>query len=177
MKGLQPGIVHKTEQGLVELNISDPQAARQSFERLQEKMNGTGSVLMQKQVRGDAELILGAIRDPQFGPCIMVGVGGVMAKLIDDTVFTVAPLDKGEALDAIGRLRAQSLFEGFRGAQPVDRQVLASLMVTLGQIMLHYPRIGEIDVNPVLVSGNSAVAVDATVVLSNPISIPQQRGE
>ena len=91
MKGLQPGIVHKTELGLVELNIPDSQAAKQSFERLRGKMNGAGSVLMQKQVRGDAELILGAIRDPQFGPCIMVGVGGVMAKLIDDTVFYRRP--------------------------------------------------------------------------------------
>jgi len=176
MKGLQPGIVHKTEGGLVELNIADPEAAIQSFERLILKMNGEGSVLMQKQIQGDVELILGAIRDPQFGPCIMIGIGGVMAGLIDDTVFTVAPLDREEALDAMMRLRTRIILDGFRGAQPVDRNVVASLMVTLGSIMMRYPRIQEIDINPVLVSGNRAVAVDATIVLNNlthPVQMPE----
>jgi len=167
MKGLQPGIVHKTELGLVELNIVGTEAARQSFERLMQKMNGQGSVLMQKQLKGDVELILGAIRDPQFGPCVMIGIGGMMANLIEDTVFTVAPLDMQEALDAIGRLRTQILLNGFRDAQPVDRHVIASMMIILGRIMINYPRIREIDINPILVSGNTAVAVDATVVLNN----------
>jgi len=168
MKGLQPGIVHKTEQGLVELNIAGPEAARQSFELLMQKMNGQGSVLIQKQLKGDVELILGAIRDPQFGPCVMIGIGGMMANLIEDTVFIVAPLNIQEALDAIGRLRTQILLNGFRNTQPVDRNVIASLMVILCRIMMRYPRIREIDINPILVSGNSAVAVDATVVLNNP---------
>lgn len=168
MKGLQTGVVHKTEHGLVELNIVGPEEARQSFERLLQKMNGRGSVLMQKQLQGDVELIMGAIRDPQFGPCVMIGLGGKMADLIEDTVFTVAPLSVKEALDAIGRLRTQTLLDGFRGSQPADRHVLASLMVTLGHLMARYPRIQEIDINPILVSGSQAVAVDATVVLSNP---------
>ncbi|OPY89969.1 MAG: hypothetical protein A4E72_00900 [Syntrophus sp. PtaU1.Bin208] len=165
MKGLQPGLVHKTEQGLVELNIGNLQAARESFDLLKNKMNDKGSVLLQKQIQGGAELILGAIRDPQFGPCVMIGIGGVIANLISDTVFAVAPLRREEALEAIGRLRTRQIFDGFRGSQPVDRDGIASLMVALGDVMMRYPRIGEIDINPLLVSGDSAVAVDATVVL------------
>ncbi len=165
MKGLQPGLVHKTEQGLVKLNIGNPRAAQESFERLMNKMNGRGSVLLQKQIQGGTELILGAIRDPQFGPCVMIGIGGVLANLIADTVFAVAPLEREEALDAIGRLRTRQIFDGFRGAKPVDRNIIASLLVALGDVMMRYPRIREIDINPLLVSGDIAVAVDATVVL------------
>ncbi len=168
MKGLQPGVVHKTERGLVELNIAGPEAARESFERLQRKMNGQGSVLMQKQAPGEVELILGALRDPQFGPCVMIGLGGIMAEFLQDSVFAVAPLGMEEALAAIDRLRSRSLLDGFRGAPPVDKGTLASLMVTLGRMMVRLPRIREIDINPILVSGNSAVAVDATVVLDAP---------
>ncbi|OPY12074.1 MAG: CoA binding domain protein [Syntrophus sp. PtaB.Bin001] len=167
MKGVQPGIVHKTELGLIELNIDRPDAAMQSFERIMLKMNGRGSILMQKQLKGDVELILGAIRDPQFGPCVMIGIGGTLAGLIDDTVFTIAPFNKEEAVNAIGRLRTQEIINGFRGTKPVDRNVIASFMVTLGRMMIDYPRIREIDINPVIVSGNSAVAVDATIVLSD----------
>lgn len=165
MKGLMPGVVHKTERNLVELNIGGTEAAVQSYERLMRRMNGQGMVLMQKQIQGDVELILGTTRDPQFGPCVMIGIGGKMANLIEDTVFAVAPLDMGEALEAIGRLRTQALLNGFRGAQPVNRTVIASMMVILGSIMTRYPRIREIDINPILVSGSQAIAVDATVVL------------
>jgi len=175
MKGLQPGVVHKTEHGLIVLNIRNPQEAGESFERLMERMNGNGSVLLQKQVQGGVELILGAIRDPQFGPCVMIGVGGVLAHLVADTVFAPAPLGREEALDAIGRLRTPQILDGFRGSEPVDRNVIAALLVNLGNVMIGCPRIREIDINPVLATGNSAVAVDATVVLGGPISRTDHR--
>jgi acetyltransferase len=175
MKGLQPGVGHKTEHGLIVLNIRNPQEAGESFERLMERMNGNGSVLLQKQVQGGVELILGAIRDPQFGPCVMIGVGGVLAHLVADTVFAPAPLGREEALDAIGRLRTPQILDGFRGSEPVDRNVIAALLVNLGNVMIGCPRIREIDINPVLATGNSAVAVDATVVLGGPISRTDHR--
>jgi acetyltransferase len=150
MKGLQRGIVHKTEKGLIDLNIDRPEAAMQSFERIMLKMNGQGSVLMQKQLRGDVELILGTIRDPQFGPCVMIGMGGTLAGIIDDTVFTIAPFNKEQAVNAIGRLRTQELLNGFRGAKPVDRNVIASFMVTLGRMMIDYPEYGKLTSIPSL---------------------------
>jgi len=175
MKGLQPGVVHKTERGLIELNIRNRQEAGASFERLMERMGGNGSVLLQKQVQGGVELILGALRDPQFGPCVMIGVGGVLAHLVADTVFAPAPLGREEALDAIGRLRTPQILDGFRGSEPVDRDVIASLLVNLGSVMTDCPRIREIDINPVLATRNSAVDVDATVVLGSPISRTDHR--
>lgn len=165
MKGIVPGVVHKTEMGLVQLGISDRQAAAIIFQKLSEKMNYEGKVLLQQQVQGEIELILGLIRDPQFGPCIMLGIGGIMAEVFNEAIFAVAPLSRQEALNFIGRFRGQRLLEGFRGAPPVDKEKLAAILMALGNIGLLYPRIEEIDINPLIITGTGAVAADATIVL------------
>jgi acetyltransferase len=165
MKGLLPGTVHKTEAGLVRLGISDGSMARQTYAALMGKMGGRGQILVQRQLTGKVELILGLTRDPQFGPCVMFGLGGITAELFGDASFAVAPLDMGEALDLIGRIRARKMLDGFRGAPAVDREELARILVALGRIGLAYPRIREIDINPLLLSEEGLFAVDATLVL------------
>lgn len=166
MKGLQQGTVHKTELGLVHLNIPSPETARQTYELLMKRMNGNGKILMYRQVEGKIELILGLIRDPNFGPCVMVGLGGILAEILSDAVFAPAPLTEEDALQLISRLRGQKILDGFRGDPPVDRKKLAHLLITLGDIGLMHPRIHEIDINPLIVSKDgSMVAVDATIVL------------
>lgn len=166
MKGLIPGIVHKTELGLVRLGIAAEGEAAAQFDALTEAMKGTGSVLVQRQVRTELELIVGLIRDPQFGPCVMLGLGGVMAEVFRDSVFAVAPLSHVDALRLIGRLGAQQLLDGFRGALPVDRDALARLLVRVGQLGCACASIQEIDINPVMVSNGQPVAVDASVICS-----------
>ena len=166
MKGLLPGEVHKTELGLIRLGLRNGRAVRTAFSDLLKKMEGRGKVLVQKQVPNGVELILGLVRDPQFGPCVMVGLGGVMAEIYDDTAFAVAPLTHREALALIGRIRAQKLLGGFRGAPPVDREAVARILVSLGAIGINYPRIQEIDINPLIISGRGATAVDATIILA-----------
>ena len=166
MKGLKKGKVHKTELGLVHLNITGIQAARRSFETLMEKMNGHGKIIVYRQVKGKIELILGLLRDPQFGPCVMLGLGGIMAEILSDAVFASAPLTVQDALELISRLRGQKIIEGFRGEPPVNREELARILIALGDIGLNYPRIHEIDINPLIVTENGAmVAVDAAIVL------------
>jgi acetyltransferase len=166
MKGLQKGAVHKTELGLVHLNITSLEAARRAYDSLMNRMNGDGKILVYRQVNGKIELILGLLRDPQFGPCVMVGLGGIMAEVLSDVVFAPAPLTEEDALHLISRLRGQKILDGFRGDPPVDRKKLARLLVTLGNAGLTYPRIHEIDINPLIVSKDGGiVAVDATIVL------------
>jgi acetate---CoA ligase (ADP-forming) len=165
MKGLIPGGIHKTELGLVRLGISDSRAVRATFAGLMEKMKGRGSVLVQKQLPGKVELILGLLRDPQFGPCVMFGLGGVMAELLEDMAFAVAPLTHCEALQLIGRIRNQKALDGFRGTPPVNREEIARILCTLGEIGLGHPRIREIDINPLIAGEEEAVAVDATIFL------------
>jgi hypothetical protein len=120
---------------------------------------------MYRQVRGKIELILGLVRDPQFGPCVMLGLGGIMAEILSDAVFAPAPLAGEDALRLICRMRGQKILDGFRGEPSVDRQELARIIVALGNMGLTYPRIQEIDVNPLIIGENGAVAVDATIIL------------
>jgi len=167
MKGLVAGQVHKTEMGLVRLGIATPEQAAAEFELLAQKMNGAGHVLVQRQVAGDLELIAGLLRDRQFGPCVMLGLGGVMAEVLRDTSFGVAPLGGDDALALIARLKSQRLLDGFRGAPAVDRKQLAAILVRLGALAVAYPRIREIDVNPLIVSAGRVVAVDASVILGD----------
>ncbi len=165
MKGLQQGMVHKTELGLVHLGITDARAAIRSFEMLMETMKGQGRILIYRQVKGKIELILGLLRDPQFGPCVMLGLGGIMAEILSETVFAPAPLTEQDAMELISRLRGQKILDGFRGEPPINRKELARMIAALGDIGLKYPRIQEIDINPMIISENGIVAVDATIVL------------
>jgi acetyltransferase len=165
MKGLMPGGIHKTEMGLVRLNIQGKDAARRVFRELMKRMKGEGKVLLQQQVEGKVELILGLIRDPQFGPCVMFGLGGVMAEIFQDTAFAMAPLTLKDALDLISRIKGQKLLNGFRGAPPVNREELAGILSALGAIGLRDRRIKEIDINPLMITSSGAVAVDATIIL------------
>jgi acetyltransferase len=96
----------------------------------------------------------------------MLGLGGIMAEILSDAVFATAPLTFQESLSLISRLRGQKILDGFRGESPVNREELARILVALGNIGLTYPRIQEIDINPLIASENGAmVAVDATIVL------------
>jgi acetyltransferase len=95
----------------------------------------------------------------------MLGLGGIMAEILSEAVFAPAPLTEQDALELISRLRGQRIFDGFRGEPPVNRKELARMIVALGDIGLKYPRIQEIDINPIIISENGIVAVDATIVL------------
>ena len=167
MKGLMPGLIHKTELGLVNLNVADTTSSRKVYKRLIKSMGGKGRVLLQKQLNGRVELIVGLLQDQQFGPCVMLGVGGVMSEVINDTVFAMAPLTKTEAREMIGRLRSQKLLNGFRGSPPVDRGELASILISVGRLGIDYPRIKEVDINPLILTQEGLKAVDATIIVAD----------
>jgi acetyltransferase len=166
MKGLQEGGVHKTERGLVYLDIRNKSTAARIFKTLLKKMEDRGRVLIQKYTKGHCELILGLLRDPQFGPCVMIGLGGVMAEIFQDAAFAMAPLNHREALDLIDRIRSRRLLDGFRGNPPANRDEIARILTALGNIGLAFPSIREIDINPLIVTAGGAVAVDATLVIA-----------
>lgn len=166
MKGLLPGQIHKTEQGLVRLGVGDARTLRQTYAELEAAMHREGKVLIQRLVRGRVEMILGLTRDAQFGPCVMFGLGGVAAEVVEDVRFAVAPVSQAEALRLIDRIRGRRLLDGFRGAPPVERDALARLLIRLGEIGLAEPRIREIDINPLIAGPDGLAAVDATIVLN-----------
>ena len=166
VKGLVPGCSHKTESNLVRLNISTQENLASAFADLERAMQGNGRVLIQKQVAGKIELVAGFVRDPQFGPCVMCGLGGIFAEAFHETVFGVAPLASKDVLNMLARLKCQDLLNGFRGIEPVDREAVARILVSLGDLGCRYPRIREIDINPLIVHNGLPVAVDGLILLS-----------
>ncbi|RJQ73216.1 MAG: CoA-binding protein [Desulfobacteraceae bacterium] len=165
LKGLLPGKAHKTEHGLVKLNISDPARLQTAFDTLRRQMDHQGRVLMQKQASIDYELIAGFIRDDQFGPCVMFGLGGILAELEPDVRFAMAPLNRAGAIKLMRSLRNRKLMQGFRGLRPIEEETMAEILVRLGDLGSAYPQIAQIDINPLVVSEGKPLAVDANVIL------------
>jgi acetyl-CoA synthetase (ADP-forming) len=164
-----PTIAHKTERGLVRLGLGDAAAVRAAATELlaaATPADGAVGVLVSQMVRGARELIAGAAHDPQFGPCVMLGVGGVLAELVGEVVFRLAPLTDADAEDLIDDLRPVSLLGEVRGEPPVDRAVLVRTLVGLGRLIATDPRVRSVDCNPLIVAGGVPVAVDALVELS-----------
>jgi hypothetical protein len=150
---------------LVRTGISSIEEVESVLVELQKSMSGKGTLLIQKQIQGCPELIAGLIRDPQFGPCVMCGFGGLFTEILADRVFAVAPINRVEALALIKRLKTQKLLDGFRGFATVDRDALADILVRLGELGFAYPQIKEIDLNPLIVSEGKPIAVDATIIM------------
>ena len=165
LKGLMPGEVHKTEHGLVHLGIMDKTLLESAYHVVREKVGPRGRILIQKEVKADYELIAGFIRDNQFGPCVMFGLGGIFSELEPDVVFAMAPLDREWALKLIGRIRGKRLLQGFREMAPLEKDTVVDILVRLGNAGIAYPRIEQIDINPLVVSKGIPLAVDANVIL------------
>ncbi len=160
------GIAHKSERDLVRLGLANPSEVGTEAEvllALRGPEEADAGLLVAPMVSGRRELIAGLVRDPQFGPCVMLGLGGVLAEALDDVVFAVAPLEPWDAEDLIDALEHQRILGEFRGEPRVDRKKLGALLETLGRIGLESPEIRSIDLNPLVVSGAEPVIVDALV--------------
>ncbi|MBW2708794.1 MAG: acetate--CoA ligase family protein [Deltaproteobacteria bacterium] len=171
LKWCSSDIAHKTEKGLIKIDIRDEKEARAAFKEIMGKMDGTGdSVLVQDMIEGKRELVVGLTRDPQFGPCVMFGLGGIFTEILKDISFRVAPLEKRDALEMMREIKGHKILEAVRGMPAVDMDMLADILINVGKIGLENESVKEIDINPVIISGNRPVAVDALIVLETPES-------
>ncbi len=165
-------IAHKTERNLVRLGLADVAAMRAAAAELlalRRPEDGDATLLVAEMIRGRRELIAGVVRDPQFGPCVMLGLGGILAEAVGDVVFAAAPLTATEARRMIGGLgAARRLLESFRGEPAVDRDALAAILVGLGRLATERADVRSVDLNPLIVRDGKPVAVDALVVLGPP---------
>ena len=162
-------IVHKTERDLVRLGLADPGAVRAAADellRLRRPEDGDVQLLVAEQVRGRRELVAGMARDPVLGPCVMLGLGGILAEGLGDVVFASAPLTASEARRMITQLRTRRLFlEPFRGEPGLDVEALVSILLGVARLALERADVLSVDVNPLVVRGAEPIAVDALVVL------------
>ena len=163
LKGCSEEIAHKTGRGLIHLNLKDGTAVRRSFGAIQDAAGEKIPVLVAKMVQGDRELLVGALRQPAFGPCVMFGLGGIFAEALRDTVFRLAPLSRAESLEMLEGIRAKELLGEFRGMPAADREALAEIIRKVGDLLLLHPEIREIDLNPIILAGSRPVVVDALI--------------
>jgi acetate---CoA ligase (ADP-forming) len=161
-----PGLAHKSDIGAVELGVAGPKQLASALRRVLAagRDHDPDGVLVQPMARRGVELIVGARRDPQFGPLVLVGVGGIHAELLDDVVLRLVPLDVDDALAMLSELRGARILEGARGRRAVHRRAVAELLVALGGAMLANPSWMEVDLNPVVAGTTEVVAVDALIV-------------
>jgi acetyltransferase len=160
-------IAHKTERGLVRLNIANTAQAEQACVDLMALVtakDGDVSFLVAEMVKGDRELIIGVINDPQFGYMVALGIGGIFAEAIDDVVLRPLPVSVEQATQMIDEVHHQSILGAFRGSQPIDRVQLAQVLSSMGQVCATHPEIESLDINPLIArSDGSLVAVDALI--------------
>ena len=166
LKGSAADVAHKTEKGLVHLGLTSAEEVRLAYRAVRKEAGAEIPVLVAEMLPRGRELLVGMTRFPAFGPCVMLGLGGIFAEALRDITFRAAPLGEAEAEEMLQDLRAKAIFEDFRGMPAVDRAALLKILVTLGQLALLHPEIAEIDINPVMINGSQPVAVDALVVLA-----------
>jgi len=175
MKIVSPDILHKSEAGGIRLNLGDGLAVIAAYDRLlgdvarrlpQARLDGA---LVEAMAPKGQEVIVGMKRDPNFGPLLMFGLGGIYVELFSDVAFRVAPVSRGEALAMIYQTRAGRLLTGFRGLPEADLDAVVDTILRLGQLALDFPEIEEVEINPLLVfpKGHGALALDCRAILKS----------
>jgi acyl-CoA synthetase (NDP forming) len=173
MKVRSPDIVHKSDVGGVVVGVGSPEAVRQAFHSILSNARErrpdarVEGVVLQRMIAAGREMILGGKRDEQFGPVVMLGLGGVYVEILGDVALRLAPINHVQAEQMLGELRGAKLLGGVRGEAPADIPSLLDALVRLAQLMVDCPQIVELDVNPlkVLEEGQGSVAVDARIIL------------
>jgi acetyltransferase len=153
-----PALTHKSDVGGVRLGLASEQAVRQAAADLLALADGA-AVLVPPQRHG-IEVAVGGVRDPQFGPVVMAGLGGVLVETLNDVRLAVAPVDQAQAAALLAGLRGAGVLAGTRGGRPADTAALATLIARVSVLLADHPEIAELDLNPVLASAAGAVAVD-----------------
>jgi acetyl-CoA synthetase (ADP-forming) len=173
LKGVSRAVVHKSDLGLVKLNLPDAAAVRAAFAAIATALDGAApgsmeGVLVQEMAQGEAELILGARHDPDFGPMVLVGAGGVLVEVLRDVQLAPAPLRPADARAMLERLAIAPVLAGVRGRPALDVEAAAEALVRLSWLAADLgPRLVEMDLNPILLraAGQGAIAVDARATL------------
>jgi len=163
-KVVSPKIIHKTEVSGVEVGVSDPEKLKKAFARFSE-MDGFAGMLVEQMLSG-TELIVGAKNDSQFGPVILIGMGGIGVEIYQDTSIRMAPLKANDVKSMISELKARQLIEGFRGSVPVNMKKLTDLVTGFSELAISIEgRFESIDLNPVICTGEACIIADARIIL------------
>jgi acyl-CoA synthetase (NDP forming) len=171
LKVVSPQILHKTDVGGVALNIDSEDVLRDAYQKLITKVARNKpeaqilGVLVEKMMPPATEVIVGGIRDSQFGPAVMFGMGGIFAEVYEDVAFRVAPLDKMDALSLMNEIKGSKILKGFRGEPAADTDAIIKVLLNVSGLMTEHNSISQLDLNPVIVYSDSACAVDSRIIM------------
>ena len=169
LKVVSDTITHKSDIGGVELKLADADAVRAAYDRIAKAVKTAGAAMqgvsVQPMAKSGTEVIVGMTKDPQFGPVLMFGLGGVMVEVLKDVAFRIVPLEPRDATQMIHEIKGFPVLEGYRGAPAADLSALERIIMSLSSFAEAHPEVQELDLNPVFAYADGAIAVDARIVL------------
>jgi acyl-CoA synthetase (NDP forming) len=174
LKIVSPDIIHKFDIGGVALNLKNSSEVKNAYENILMNVNRHKpnakivGVLVQEMAPQSTEVIVGAIKDPQFGPALMFGLGGIFVEVLKDVTFRIAPITETDAREMITEVKAYPVLKGYRGQPPVDLNAIVNILLNTSKLVMDYLEIKELDLNPILVYEKGAKTVDARIILESP---------
>jgi len=171
LKIVSPDIIHKSDVGGVMVNLKSAVEVRSAYGKILEnakKYNAAAKVvgvLVQEMAPQSTEVIVGAIKDPQFGQTLMFGLGGIFVELLNDVTFRIAPITQEDAHEMITKVKAYPLLKGYRNTPLADIAAIVNILLNTSKLVMDYPEIKELDLNPIMVYENGAKTVDARIIL------------
>jgi acyl-CoA synthetase (NDP forming) len=164
-------IVHKSDIGGVKLDLKTSEKVAKAYDEILSVVSQRTpkviieGVSVQRMARPGVEVIIGMTKDPQFGPVLMFGLGGILVEILSDVSFRIVPLERRDARDMIREIKGYPLLEGYRGKEPVDISTLEDILLNVSGFVERHPEVKEIDLNPIFAYPDGAIAVDARVIL------------
>ncbi|MEM1552245.1 MAG: acetate--CoA ligase family protein [Candidatus Bathyarchaeia archaeon] len=171
LKIVSPDIIHKSDVGGVMLNLKNAKEVRKAYQQIMENVEKNRKdakilgMLVQEMAPPSTEVIVGAIKDPQFGHALMFGLGGVFVEVLKDVTFRIVPITEEEAREMISEVKAYPLLKGYRGMPPADIDAIVQILLKTSRLVSEHPEIKELDLNPIMVYEKGAKTVDARIIL------------
>ena len=171
LKIASPDVIHKSDSGGVKLSLNNAAEVKKAYDEILKKVReqypeaAVHGVSVQKMVRPGTEVIVGTSKDPQFGPVIMFGLGGIFVELLKDVSFRVIPVERKDAQEMIEEIKGYPLLQGYRGKEPASLSALVDIILKISKWIEGSPWIKELELNPIFAYRDKAVAVDARIVL------------
>ncbi len=171
LKIVSPEILHKFDVGGVILNLNNREDARNAYNKIVENIKEhkpdakIDGILVQEMAPSSIEVIVGAIKDSQFGPTLMFGLGGIFVEVMKDVAFRIAPITEEDANEMITEIKAYPILRGYRGQPPADLDTVAKILANTSSLVMNHQEIKELDLNPVIVYEKGAKTVDARIIL------------
>ncbi len=171
LKIVSPDVIHKFDVGGVILNLNSEMEVKKAYHEILKNVKKHKAeakilgVLVQEMAPQSTEVIIGATKDPQFGPALMFGLGGIFVEVLKDVTFRIAPISESDAREMITEVKASPILKGYRGQPPADTEAIGKILLATSRLVMEHQEIKELDFNPIMVYEKGAKTVDARIIL------------